>query len=641
MSGIAGIYNLDGGPVDRTLMQRMLDVIAHRGPDGAGYWVDGPVALGHRMLHTTPESLHEKQPLVDEKGQWVITADARIDNRDELIATLSLNHKPKEQITDAELILKAYEKWGGACPEKLLGDFAFAIWDGREHRLLCARDPIGVKPFYYYFDRKKFLWASEPRQIFQDACIPREPNYPLIGLYLLNRFDEWEETLYRGIYRLPQAHAMVLEGGHLQKVQYWDLDPARTIRYRTDAEYAEHFLGLFQEAVRARLRSHGSVGAWLSGGLDSSSIVCVAQKLYQEGVIENQGFETFSIVFDELACDERPYIEAVVRKWNLTSNIFFYERNRASVDIDKVRCYPDVLYDPTLFMFRPALESAEWKGMKVILSGVEGDDLLTGGFYHLADLLRRLRIRDLVTQIRGDFVTYDKRPLDLLFNYTLRPLIPHPVKMVLRGLLKPFRGNGIPPWINADFVKKFSLKDHSRKRVSLKSSCTLQQEQIYRYLRSWWNTNVCLTSTDLFAARFSMEWRYPFFDRRLVEWVLGIPEEQRWWGDRPKTVLRNAMQDILPEAVQERKTKANFCPVHDMELKGRQREKVKEMIDTLALARLGIVDDKLIRQMFEAYRQGGSKQLTPLSVIIGLELWYRTEFRQKPINGLQAQMPWN
>ena len=144
MSGIAGIYYLDGRPVEQAVVQRMLDCIAHRGPDGSGVWLDGSVGIAHRMLWTTPESLHEKLPLVNKTGELAITADARIDNRDELFASLNFNGRPRETIADSELILAAYEKWGESCPERLLGDFAFAIWNGRKKKLFCARDPVGM-----------------------------------------------------------------------------------------------------------------------------------------------------------------------------------------------------------------------------------------------------------------------------------------------------------------------------------------------------------------------------------------------------------------------------------------------------------------------------------------------------------------
>lgn len=626
MSGIAGIYNLDGRPVDPALLMRMTDVISHRGADGAGHWIDGPVGLGHRMLHTTPESLYEAQPLINETGQLVMIADARIDNRDELIATLAVNTKPKEQITDAELILKAYQKWGGNCPEKLQGDFAFVIWDNSNQRVFCARDPIGIKPFYYYVGESRFLCASEPSQFFQYPSISKEANLALIGRYLLNDFSEREETLYKQINRLPPAHCLTCGKGGIRKIQYWDIDPSNEIRYKKDEEYAEHFLDLFQQSVKACLRSNGPVGAWLSGGLDSSSIVCTAQKLYREGVVKDKGFETFSIVFDELSCDEKPYIEAVINKWKLTAHSFVYEENADSVDIDRVRCYPDILYDPTLFMTEPPLRRARERGIKIILSGIGGDDLLAAGFYHLADLLRRFRISDLVAQIKADATTYEKRPIDLFLYSALLPLIPRRVKTVLRGVSKPFRGDGVPPWINQDFVKKFNLKSRLRNRSPNQKFPTFSQGQIYNYLRSEWNTNIALSVNELFASRFSLEVRYPFFDRRLVEYLLAIPEEQRWWNDQPKTVLRNAMRDILPEAIRKRNTKADFGSLQDIELKMRQNEKATKIINSLALTAVGVVDDKSIQHMFAGYCRGNSKPWAALSVILSLELWYRAEF---------------
>ncbi|NES85389.1 MAG: asparagine synthetase B, partial [Moorea sp. SIO2B7] len=162
MSGIVGIYYLNQEPIDRENIGQMLDILAHRGPDGADIWCEGSVGLGHRMLWTTPESLLEKLPLVNHSKNLVITADARIDNREELIVALELNDRPAEKITDSQLILAAYEKWGEQCPEKLLGDFAFAIWDKHKQILFCARDHVGVKPFYYYHQSGQgFIFASE------------------------------------------------------------------------------------------------------------------------------------------------------------------------------------------------------------------------------------------------------------------------------------------------------------------------------------------------------------------------------------------------------------------------------------------------------------------------------------------------
>ncbi len=218
MSGIAALYNLDGRPVEPALLRRMTDVIAHRGPDGAGVLTDGAVGLGHRMLRTTPESLGERQPLTDETGEFAITFDGRIDNRDELLAGLRAAGARLEAGTDAELVLRAYQAWGEDSPRRLLGDFAFVIWDKRQRRLFCARDQLGVKPFYYQRDERTFRCGSELHQLLQDPAVKREPNEGMVGEYLATVVTTLEETLYRGVFRLPPGHLLVAEPARLSSL---------------------------------------------------------------------------------------------------------------------------------------------------------------------------------------------------------------------------------------------------------------------------------------------------------------------------------------------------------------------------------------------------------------------------------------
>jgi asparagine synthase (glutamine-hydrolysing) len=626
MSGIAGIYYLDGRPVERMDVQRMVDCIAHRGPDGSGVWTDGFVGLGHRMLWTTPESLHEKLPLTNKTGDLTITADARIDNRDELIPVLNFNGRPREAIPDSEIILAAYEKWGEQCPEKLLGDFSFAIWDKRKQTLFCARDHMGVKPFYYYFNGGKFRWSSEPKAIFEDSTIPKEPNLPLICRYLLNRFDEREETLYKDVYRLPGSQYMVLENGHLRKGQYWDIDPNHSIRYKTDEEYAEHFLSLFKEAVRARLRSHGPVGALLSGGLDSSSIVCIAQLLYQEKSVPSNEFETYSIVFDKFPCDERSYIDEVVHKWDAKTNYIPYEKNLSCVDFEQTCRYPDVEYLPTSLMIAPALKNAQQKEIRIMLDGIGGDDLLAVAPDHLTDLMFQKKLRELMVQLQHDSALYSRSPCSLFLNYCLKPLIPRPIKVPLKQLLEPFRGNGIPSWVNVTFLKRAGIIDLMKSTQRFVRFPTRAQQHIYEFLRLGWNSNIALDVAEKFMAYFSIESRHPFFDRRLVEFSLAIPEEQRWHGEWTKTVLRNSMKGILPEPIRVRKGKAEFSGIINQELKERQAHQVEELISTSILTALGIVHGDRLKQLFHNYRNrtNSDDMRYALEIFVWLELWCRS-----------------
>lgn len=612
MSGIAGIYCLDGEPADLELLSRVTGRLAHWGPDGASHWLHGSVAFGHGLLRTTPESAHEKLPVTNDRGDLVITADARLDNRDDLLSALGLDATPAEPVTDAELILRAYERWGEACPGRLIGDFAFAVWDARSGRLFCARDPIGIKPLYYRFDGKRFLWASEPWALLVDGAGPRSPNLSLVCLYLLGRYDEPGETLFQGVFRLPPAHYMVLEAGRLREARYWDLDPGAAIRYRTDAEYAAHFLELFREAVRVRLRSQDRVGAWLSGGLDSSSIVCMARALRREGIASGTGLETFSLVFDELSCDERRYIAEVVSRSGVQANYVPWGAHRGGPEPEGVWQHPDSGYVRSFLWEGPALALAKKRGIRIMLDGIGGDDVLAAGYDHLTDLARGGRLLELVTQLRHDAAYLGIRsPASLFFAYCLRPLVPRPFKMMLRPLLRPFRGDGIPLWVDAAALRRLGVEERLRSVAPRPRFPTHAQQRMADLLRDGWNTNVALDIIGRFAARFGVEPRYPFFDRRLVEFLLAIPEEQRWRGEWPKAILRHAMSGILPEAVRTRKGKANFTSALRLQLVERQAGMVEELIRTSTLAGLGIVRTDQLRRLFEECRAAVGREDVP------------------------------
>ena len=308
MSAIAGIVRLDGAPADRANLDRMLERLAHRGPDGHGSHIADSCGLGHRMLWTTPESLHERLPLTDSTGDLTLTADARIDNREELCSLLSA----PSTVTDADLILQAYARWGERCPERLLGDFAFALWDARRGLLFCARDHFGVKPFYYHHrPGRLFAFASEIKGLLVLSEVPRRLNETRVADYLVPLLEDKEITFYEEIVRLPPAHRMAVTREGVRMEQYWAPDPEREIRMKSDGEYAEAFREIFTEAVRCRLRSAFRVGSMLSGGLDSSSIVCVAREL----LAKNGGgkLHTFSAIFPDVPeCDEREYIDEVI-----------------------------------------------------------------------------------------------------------------------------------------------------------------------------------------------------------------------------------------------------------------------------------------------------------------------------------------
>ena len=206
----------------------MATSMAHRGPDGISVWADGPVGLAHCAMHTTPEAVHERQPLVDSLSGCVVTADARIDNRDDLLRELKVAPADGEVITDIDLILAAYLRWGTAAPEHLIGDFAFAIWDPREQHLFCARDHIGIKPFYYHADSKTFYFGTEIKAIRAVAEQRFEINEERVSEFIAKQSIDGESTFFISIHRLPSAHSLLVRSDGTRNLKrYWSLDPER------------------------------------------------------------------------------------------------------------------------------------------------------------------------------------------------------------------------------------------------------------------------------------------------------------------------------------------------------------------------------------------------------------------------------
>ena len=289
MSGIAGLWNLDGREIDRDVFDRVMLLMRPWGPDGTTAWIGGNVALGYGAFHTTPEAAAENQPLSDSSGRFRLVFDGRIDNRDEIRRDLVDKGVEPRNDTDAELVLCAYSLWKNDCAARLLGDFAFAIWDATERQLYCARDILGCRPFYYHHDPSQFVFGSEVALILEAPSVDTTPNEGVVAEFLAVEVTSRDETLYQGVRRLPPAHFLVVTAEGLRCRRYWDIDLDRQIRFRNPQEYAERFFELFRDAVRCRMRSNGPVGAELSGGVDSTSVVGMAQHLFREGHAASAG----------------------------------------------------------------------------------------------------------------------------------------------------------------------------------------------------------------------------------------------------------------------------------------------------------------------------------------------------------------
>lgn len=634
MSGILGIYNLNDQSVNRHDLVRMMDVLTHRGTDGSGIWQEGAIGLGHRMLWSTPESLLEQLPT--QRNGLVITADARIDNRDELIESLELQNLPTEKITDSDLILAAYQQWGEDCPNYLLGDFAFAIWDETRQHLFCARDHFGIKPFYYYCSETAFAFASEIKGIFCLPEVPKTLNETRIADYLVPMFHDTKITSYQHIFRLPPAHCLILSPTGMQLSCYWKLDASRNIQYSSNEEYAAEFRRIFTEAVRCRLRSAFPIGSELSGGLDSSSITCVSRKLLKEGSLH-----TFSAVFDRLTeCDERQYIEPVLALGEVQSHYFVADDQSPLQHLDKILWHQEeAFFAPNHFMGWGLNGVVQATGVRVLLSGFDGDTTVSDGYGYLGDLARAGRWWRFIKEAKP--LT---KAMDIPLTKWLRSYFHH---FAVKPILSRYRWLKLPqklwqwllPCRAVDVAVKSAWDDMVdpmlRQQVGLTQRYqTWQQaesklgqterEQHYKAIMQG-HVSFALEVQDKDAAAFGFEMRYPFWDKRLVEFCLAIPAGQKLSQGWNRSVLRRAMTDLLPPEVQWRRGKADFTANVIRGLLNDQAQLKELMANDLFRGYVNTSEFQKIYQAFLVHTfQTDARDMFKVWTVISLGLWLRS-----------------
>jgi asparagine synthase (glutamine-hydrolysing) len=571
----------------------MTRLIAHRGPDGSGAWTAGPVALGHCLLRTTPDAV--SQPLVHHSGEFAITAEVRLDNRKELGEKLGL---PVTDLlpSDAELVLAAYLRWEESCTQHLLGDFAFAIWDGRRRALFCARDHMGVRPFiYHYRPGVIFAFGSEPKAVLAAPGVPFRVNEERLADYLRLAFHDKEATFFEGVRRLPPGHWMRVDASSCNVQPYWSPDPAREIRLGDDREYAEAFLEKFKEAVRCRLRSSGPIASQLSGGLDSSLVTCVANDILA-AERPREALHTVSCIFDEYPeVDERAYIEPVLARCNLASPHYVHaDQVSPLAQLEEALWHEDGLsYTHNGFTIADMASTVGRAGARVMFDGLDGDTIVSHGFERmfelayrgdwatfshelaaieehtgssrrtifgmyggavLAELARDNRWGTWLSRARGAASELEFGFRDLSREYGLRPVAPEFAFKAWRRLRG--RAEAKPPTlIHPDLARRTRWQEPPPVMQPRENF----RETHYAMLLSGAHATA-LEAVDRIASRFSVELRHPFFDRRLIEYCLALPADQKLKNGWGRLVMRRAMEGIVPPEVQWRKDKSRLSP---------------------------------------------------------------------------------
>jgi asparagine synthase (glutamine-hydrolysing) len=549
MSGLAGVRWLDHARHAAVAdLRRPLETLAHRGPDGLFAHASGPCALGIAQFVSTPEARGERQPHVSQSG-LVITLDGRVDNADDL--RVLLGSAGRHPHTDAAVIAAAWEKWGAASLERILGDFALAVWSPLERRLWLARDVFGVRPLCYRLTARGFWWGSEVQTLARlgNARV----NHGMVAEYLADSIRSETETLVDGVLRLPRASVLALDGnGTCRIVRYWtpslDVPSAR----RRDDDVVEEFRGLFSQAVRARVRSDLPIAVTLSGGLDSSLVAAEAADMQQSGA--GPAVRTFTIALPGHPADEFPYAEAVANHLHLPATMCrFGTASLAPIveDAERALDMPQATNCVASSSVNDAIRAA---GVRVCLNGVGGNEWFSGYHFAFADQLRRFQWLQMARRMRA-FRTEDSAytPFgDLRLALWLQ--LPEGAKHRLRRILGLPR---IPDWIQPRFAARVALADRLRTVPSLPEFPSIQQRLMFA-----WSTNAdkmfFTEYTERVNASVGCEERMPLLDRRLVEWALGLPDDQRRREGTTKVVLRRAAAGRLPEAIVKRERGPDF-----------------------------------------------------------------------------------
>jgi asparagine synthase (glutamine-hydrolysing) len=534
MSGIVGILNSDGVPLDRALLQRKTEFLAYRGPDAQQIWTAGPVGLGHALLRTTHESASESQPTSLEGRIW-ITADARMDGRTDLIQELSSKGRTGlPTATDAELILHAYAVWGEQCVQHLLGDFAFAIWDGAHKRLFCARDHFGIKPFYYAQVGDSLIFSNTLNCVRLHPAVSNELNDLAIADFLLFDFNqEPSTTAFTDIHRLPPAHFLTWSEGALRVERYWTLPIEGHIHYKRGSDYVDRFQELLRSAVEDRMRTD-SVGVFMSGGLDSTTVAATAKQLLPS---RSNSFDlrAYTAVFKHLVPDhECKYTSLVAEALGIPVEFLVVDNYKLFDRWDEPGLLPpEPTHNPLAAITADQSRQVAARH-RVALTGYGGDpSLSTSVSYHCSKLLKSRQFAELARDLTS-YLVAEGRFSRLYIPTRLRLLF---AKKRWRQLF--------PEWLNQDLTARLDLRARWEQLNSVPAPEGPLRPVAYQSLTSaFWP--VLFEGYDPGVTRLPLEARYPFFDLRLLRYLLRLPPLP-WCAD--KELLRRATRGTLPEAV--------------------------------------------------------------------------------------------
>jgi asparagine synthase (glutamine-hydrolysing) len=597
----------------------MLAPIHHRGPDEDGRFVDGGVALGIRRLSIIDVS-GGHQPIANEDGSVVVVCNGEIYNYRELSDGLRQRGHRFSTKSDVEVIVHLYEEHGAACVEHLRGMFGFAIWDARQHRLLVARDRLGIKPMYYTESDGRLLFGSEIKAILAAGGVRAELDHVALSHYLSLKYVPAPRTMFAGVASLPPGHLLVSDRDGVRVSQWWDLSFApHAGPVRTEDEYAEELEALLTECVSMHLMSDVPFGAFLSGGVDSSLIVALMTELLDRPV------KTFSIGFegDGAGDSELPFARMVAERYGAEQHELLLGPSTLIEDAERLIWFLDQpIADPASIATLKLAELAS-QHVKMVLTGEGGDELFGGYARHSGD-----RLTPLVTRIPGPLkgaavrlggrVRGHERPKLALYALTRDseaerlvnwfPLFNDELKADLVTDLVPDRNGGSTTGVMAAALAQTDARDRLGRMLYVDTKL--------------WLPDLLLLRGDKTAMATSVEGRVPLLDHKLVEFAAGLPSNMKVHGMARKYLLKKVAARRLPEAIITRPKKGFPIPYATW-FRGPARAWINDLLAPSTIRRRGLFEPQVVQRLLDEHQSGVASHANQLWGLVGVELWHR------------------
>jgi asparagine synthase (glutamine-hydrolysing) len=592
MSAVAGCYWFDGRPARGDDLRESTASVRHRARRAFSCRGAGPAVLAYAADEDGPV-----QPAFDPSTRTTVIVDGPLDNLDEIARRCGM-----PQASAAAVAVAAWRRWGVGLGAQLLGDFVIVVSDEGARRIVCIRAPLGQRPLFYAVNARAIVFGSEIQQVVRHPGMAREIDEGMIAEYLTAEPATVGDTLWRGVHRLPPAHALEIGQAGAAVTRFWDFDPGAALDVRHPAEQRERLRALVIDAVECRTRHAEQVGVYLSGGIDSSIVAAVAQSLGSARA--RPPVHAFTTVFPGRACDETTYSQAVVDTWALRAT---HAPARIPSRQDLVRAAASSLDVPPLpnsVASDPLRDLAAAAGVGVLLTGFGGDDFFTGVPAPRA-LLRQ-----------GHVIAWSRA--------IASRRLPEPVRDLLRPVLgaKPTP----QPWIRPAFADRAALDDRRRPPPAL-AFATREQQEIHRGVTSLMQI-LGDEMEDRAAQASGVLHRHPFYDRRVAEFGLALPASARARGDETRVALRHACAEYLPPLVASRVTLADKAEFSSTYVDALEAAGGKESFTRLRTEEAGWVDGEVLRrmydEMFALYTRGDDAYIActgPLWAVMGLELW--------------------